>query len=69
MACRELTLGLQRWEDKSKSLEPVSTVARTNTLRDNAPKESRGHHQGLAPLAKQITARTVPKDQESEIQT
>ena len=60
---RELTLRLQRWEDKSQTLESVSVVARMDTLRHNAHKASRGHHRGLAPLAKEITGRiTVPRD-------
>ena len=34
-----------------------------DTLRHNAPKASRGHHHGLAPLAKEITGRvTVPRN-------
>ena len=49
---RELTLGLQTWEDTSKNLESVSVVARVETLRDNAPKASRGHPHGLAPTCK-----------------
>ena len=56
---RELTLGLQRWEDPSKHLESVSAVARMETLRDNAPKASRGHPHGLAPLASEITGRVT----------
>ena len=56
---RELTLGLQRWEDTSKHLESVSVVARMETLRDDAPKASRGHPHGLAPLASEITGRVT----------
>ena len=52
-------MALQRWEDKSRNLASVFVVARMDTLRDNAPKASRGHHQGLAPLAREITGRLI----------
>ena len=49
---RELTLRLQRWEDTSKNLESVSVVARMETIRDNAPKASRGHPPWPCPTCK-----------------
>ena len=47
------------WEDTSRNLASVFVVARMDTLRDNAPKASRGHHQGPAPLAREITGRVI----------